>query len=597
MERICLTLLLSILSLNLFCQVHWTKYENNPVMLASPMGDWDEVLVSPSTVIYKDSTYHMWYWGGKPSGAYFFHIGYATSPDGINWTKDKVNNPVLSPGLEGAWDDGAINSPSVLFIDSIFHMWYTGYSPPVKLKIGHATSSDGINWTKDTDNNPVLAPGPNGSWDDSDVGDVRVVHDGSEYHMWYVGARNNTNIYQIGHATSSDGVSWTRDPQNPVIKLEAGSWEHNNMGYQMAVYDGTMFHMWYIGGERLYWGVGYATSVDGSTWIKNAGNPVFKGDPGSWDEQTIVSMAIIDSAQVKYKMWYSGKTSTYGEGHIGYAESDTRVPYLVVLSSETIFDSTNTLVAEIVLDGTIYIVPEGTSPVVDSMIKYNLASADALANTEVQIPLTDLSIGHYTVIAVSNDGFVSTNPFLLEVVPNAAPPELSLTKDTVVQEDAIVATSDKDGTIFLVNENTPADLTQIFYPVYFRDSLKVKANIPVEFPTDGLSVKDYWLYAVDVYDQISEANTVTVMQGVGVEENTSDMIRIYPIPARELIIIEATKPGQKSIEIASLNGQLIYNSKMDGNRKQIDLSSFQKGVYFITIRSEDLVTTRKIIKY
>ena len=29
---------------------------------------------------------------------------------------------------------------------------------------------------------------------------------------------------------------------------------------------------------------------------------------------------------------------------------------------------------------------------------------------------------------------------------------------------------------------------------------------------------------------------------------------------------------------------------------QLDLSSFRKGVYFITIRSKDFVTTRKIVK-
>ena len=29
---------------------------------------------------------------------------------------------------------------------------------------------------------------------------------------------------------------------------------------------------------------------------------------------------------------------------------------------------------------------------------------------------------------------------------------------------------------------------------------------------------------------------------------------------------------------------------------QLDLSTFQKGVYFISIRSKDIVTTRKVIK-
>ena len=51
-----------------------------------------------------------------------------------------------------------------------------------------------------------------------------------------------------------------------------------------------------------------------------------------------------------------------------------------------------------------------------------------------------------------------------------------------------------------------------------------------------------------------------------------------------------------TIEIHSLNGQLIYSTRMEVSSHQIDLSSFQKGVYFITVSSTDYVITEKIIK-
>jgi len=38
------------------------------------------------------------------------------------------------------------------------------------------------------------------------------------------------------------------------------------------------------------------------------------------------------------------------------------------------------------------------------------------------------------------------------------------------------------------------------------------------------------------------------------------------------------------------------SEEMDGISFQIDLSSFPKGIYFITIRSKDFVTTEKVIK-
>lgn len=85
MKKIYLISLLSIFSLNLFCQVHWTKYAGNPLMLPGELGEWDEETVAPEAILYLDSTYHMWYCGGR-----FLEntaIGYATSTDGIYWTK------------------------------------------------------------------------------------------------------------------------------------------------------------------------------------------------------------------------------------------------------------------------------------------------------------------------------------------------------------------------------------------------------------------------------------------------------------------------------------------------------------------------------
>jgi hypothetical protein len=355
--------------------------------------------------------------------------------------------------------------------------------------------------------------------------------------------------------------------------------------------------MWYFGGTEGSLEIGYATSEDGSSWTKCADNPVLlKGDEGSWDGSSVWLGRVIDSAGINYKMWYCG-SNTGGNVSIGYAESDTRDPVLIVPESKPVYDSTDTIVAQIVLDGTIYIVPEGTSQVVDSILKYMVASAEASANTETEIPLTDCSIGKHMILGVSSTGFVSTNPYLIEVVADADPPELTLGSDTVYQGDSIYATSDKNGTIFLVEKGTPADLSMFLNPFAFVDSLSAQANMPVEFPTNGLSVyKDYWLYAVDIYGFISKPDTVTVEPPTGVEESVKAGIIISPNPAIGLLSIETTQPGKHIIEITSLNGQLLYTDSMEGPTHQVDLSSFQKGLYIITVRSRDYTTSQKLIK-
>ena len=75
-----------------------------------------------------------------------------------------------------------------------------------------------------------------------------------------------------------------------------------------------------------------------------------------------------------------------------------------------------------------------------------------------------------------------------------------------------------------------------------------------------------------------------------------DQLRLYPNPTKGMLSIESNSQGWHSIEISMLNGQVIFLGEMEGNTHQLDLTSFKKGLYFITIDTEDYVTTRKIIR-
>ena len=89
--------------------------------------------------------------------------------------------------------------------------------------------------------------------------------------------------------------------------------------------------------------------------------------------------------------------------------------------------------------------------------------------------------------------------------------------------------------------------------------------------------------------------TTECTAGINALHNDGD-IMIYPNPARTFLIINTRVTDLYYIGINSLNGQLLFSKQMEGALDQIDLSSFRKGVYFITIRSKDFTTTRKIIK-
>jgi hypothetical protein len=82
----------------------------------------------------------------------------------------------------------------------------------------------------------------------------------------------------------------------------------------------------------------------------------------------------------------------------------------------------------------------------------------------------------------------------------------------------------------------------------------------------------------------------------GIEEKESLDFRIYPNPANNILNIELGKDREYLIQITNLNGRLVHKIRMNGTLNQIDLSSFKKGEYIITVKSKDLLITKKFIK-
>src|SRR5512145_1654473 len=64
---------------------------------------------------------------------------------------------IIPKGAEGEWDHGFTYGPQVIEQDSLYHMFYAG-GEDFSIKpsaLGYATSADGLTWTK-YENNPIL---------------------------------------------------------------------------------------------------------------------------------------------------------------------------------------------------------------------------------------------------------------------------------------------------------------------------------------------------------------------------------------------------------------------------------------------------------
>ena len=256
-------------------------------------GDWDGSQVRYPHIIYDGLTYKMWYIGVDAFQVGQF--GYAGSNDGINWTK--YGNPVLEVGAAGEWDAGTLEGGNVLKDGSVYKLWYSGQDAHGTWRIGYATSSDGISWTKYS-GNPILEPGPE-PWRNGHVFHPYVIKDGSTYRMWALTLGDTT---YFAYATSPDGIDWTWQTVNPIL---APDWE--DAFWRPFVMPGGTYKMWYSVWSADQAHTSYATSPDGLAWTKH-GSPVLSGTAGEWDEGFAEDPYVLFENST-YSLWYDNTTA------------------------------------------------------------------------------------------------------------------------------------------------------------------------------------------------------------------------------------------------------------------------------------------------
>lgn len=225
--------------------VNWSA----PVILIGPREEsgWEEEINRP-VVLKKDHRYLMWYTGQVQPGHEQGHswIGYAESDDGYHWSR--LDNPVLS--FDEPWEKNAVMCPHVIWDEEEqhFRMWYSGgeqYEPDA---IGYATSIDGVNWTKHAAN-PIFRADPASSWEQHKVTACQVVKHGDWHVMFYIGFEDE-HTARIGIARSQDGIcNWERLPANPILSPEKGKWDGEACYKPYAIYESNSnrWLLWYNG--------------------------------------------------------------------------------------------------------------------------------------------------------------------------------------------------------------------------------------------------------------------------------------------------------------------------------------------------------------
>ncbi|SDO32677.1 hypothetical protein SAMN04487897_11219 [Paenibacillus sp. yr247] len=251
--------------------------------------------------------YRIWYWDSMflstaPNSPILPMLRTAKSMDGINWFDDQTlmqdtTSPdtflMNSPSLPGPNNYSQCYGPAdvlffpenqaVLDVVSPFNNRYVMYynvSDGFNEELALAVSADGIFWRREGPL-PVLVRGGPGAWDEhkSTEGAVILRLAPDKFKMWYSGGIDHSNE-GIGCAFSTDGLFWTKFPNNPVFSIYDGVvWRGGRSHNPWVLFDrkkfsghgdSVCFKMWLTGGPFFsdynfgfgdHPDIGYATNL------------------------------------------------------------------------------------------------------------------------------------------------------------------------------------------------------------------------------------------------------------------------------------------------------------------------------------------------
>lgn len=228
--------------------INWNYIHPTAVLSPGNYGSWDSYSVAINAIIKDGNEYKMYYSGYKNQYD-MWHIGLATSLDGVNWIKR--NSPVLS----ATSTEYQIVASDVIKVGGLYYMYFTVISNSNNLKIYLAISNDGINWER-YNNNPILMASQ--QWEGTGIYFPSVIYDSSQFKMVF----SNKAVTGLGMAVSSDGKNWDKSNSNPFFTANQSfnQWTPE-VAYPFYRKFGNEYRIYYSGTPNNY-AIGFVRKVN-----------------------------------------------------------------------------------------------------------------------------------------------------------------------------------------------------------------------------------------------------------------------------------------------------------------------------------------------
>lgn len=249
--------------------VDFIAADTAPLFSGSGTNTWDKKIRERGFILYEDSIYKMWYTGYNPDIAREKFLGYATSTDGINWFRYSDK-----PVFREKWTEDIF----VTKYRDVYYMFAEGDQDIAHLM----TSSDGINWMEQGD---LIITTTKGDTISGPYGTPTVWIEKDKWYLFY--ERNDSAIWL---AESGDRINWQNIQDEPVLKCGPDSYDIAAVAVNQVIkwkgnyfmyYHATSSLDWQHPVSPVIWTSNVAMSEDLVHWVKYPGNPIVKDDHSS----------------------------------------------------------------------------------------------------------------------------------------------------------------------------------------------------------------------------------------------------------------------------------------------------------------------------
>ena len=233
-------------------------------------------------------------------------IGIAESKDLIAWKKVGEILP------EQECERNGIVNGRIILLDGRLHLFYNTYGNGPKDALCHATSNDGLRFTRNP-TNPIWHP--TGGWNNGRAIDVDVVELDGRLIMYYA-TRDPTGKIQMLHAIAADSKSdfgraaWRSLLDGPVLKPEL-PWETRCIEAPSVIKRDGQLYLFYGGGYNCDpQQIGCAVSTDGAHFRRLfVDKPLLAhGKPGEWNSAESGHPGVFVDDDGQMYLFYQGRS-------------------------------------------------------------------------------------------------------------------------------------------------------------------------------------------------------------------------------------------------------------------------------------------------